>query len=526
LPLEVSGSRIPNGWDVVLVGDVCPACGRGTCECNESTPLTFVAEDTDSSIKMAVSGTVNASGLQYRMGNTGDWQTYSIGTIINLSPGDIVQFQNSSTTLTASDKNYVYFVMSGKISAHGNVQSLVNYSSSCGNYCFYYLFKGCKSLIKAPKLLATTLTKSCYYGMFQGSGITEAPELPQTTLGINCYTLMFAECTDLTTASELPATTLTNYCYYRMYDGCTNLVNVPEQLPAKTLTYRCYYNMFRNCSKLLAGPKILATTLADQSLTNMFYGCSSLNSVHIYFSEWPTDITPMANWVYKVSKTGTFTCPAALPEERGANRIPEGWEIVRMASEVWTTNNLTSNDSSDEFTVSGTLSIGDGDMYPYPYVTENDEAHYMWNDYTEAFGDAWMAMDGNPNTMFVNKYEFEEEYGDSYCYWYIDFKSPVKIIKISYKILNEDYDGPTHFKIQYSDEWTNDSSKWKYLEEYEGDGLAGGTYDEEAGCNVPIEEIHEINHIDTNSHQFYRLRNSNQWYALGIHEIKFLYIRD
>jgi surface protein len=60
----------------------------------------------------------------------------------------------------------------------------------------------------------------------------------------------------------------------------------------------------------------------------MFYNCTNLNSINVNFSAWnPSEVT--SNWVYDVSSSGTFTCPADLPEEFGTSRIPTGWTVVR-----------------------------------------------------------------------------------------------------------------------------------------------------------------------------------------------------
>jgi surface protein len=60
----------------------------------------------------------------------------------------------------------------------------------------------------------------------------------------------------------------------------------------------------------------------------MFRGCTKLNSINVNFSAWnPTNAT--GSWVRNVSSSGTFTCPADLPEEFGESRIPTGWTVVR-----------------------------------------------------------------------------------------------------------------------------------------------------------------------------------------------------
>lgn len=63
-----------------------------------------------------------------------------------------------------------------KIQARGNIASL-NYAlydeyktkyNSTKDSCYLGLFMSCKSLIKAPDLVATVLSKSCYMTMFHG----------------------------------------------------------------------------------------------------------------------------------------------------------------------------------------------------------------------------------------------------------------------------------------------------------------------------------------------------------------------
>lgn len=55
----------------------------------------------------------------------------------------------------------------------------------------------------------------------------------------------------------------------------------------------------------------------------MFNGCSNLASIDVSFTAWAGTAT--SNWLNSVAATGTFTCPAELPDTRSASRIPEGW---------------------------------------------------------------------------------------------------------------------------------------------------------------------------------------------------------
>ena len=128
-------------------------------------------------------------------------------------------------------------------------------------------------------LPATTLSMSCYNGMFQNcTSLTTAPELPATTLSVGCYNQMFNGCESLTTAPELPATTLASWCYGYMFSGCTSLTTPPRILPATTLTDYCYYYMFASCASLTTAPELLATTLTDECCHQMFAHCTSLTT--------------------------------------------------------------------------------------------------------------------------------------------------------------------------------------------------------------------------------------------------------
>ena len=144
------------------------------------------------------------------------------------------------------------FVMTGKIAASGNVNTLLNpdpnaeVSLAEKNFCYCSMFRGCKSLTQSPELPATTLASYCYFSMFsECSSLTKAPALPATTLAGDCYDSMFSRCSSLTQAPALPATTLADYCYFNMFNGCS-LTQAPE-LPATTLASRCYSDMFDYC---------------------------------------------------------------------------------------------------------------------------------------------------------------------------------------------------------------------------------------------------------------------------------------
>lgn len=283
--------------------------------------LTFTALEPNSTVQLNRIGTATTLSnavLQYSVDGGKTWNDYTFtaqgtngysGITITLSNVfDSVKFKGINSKLGVSETDYHNFKMNGKISAKGDVTSLLNAEGGDVNmttYCCINLFINCTSLTTAPELPATDLAVSCYAYMFYGcSSLTTAPELPATTLKTNCYYCMFDECTSLTTAPELPATTLQNYCYAYMFKGCTSLTTAPE-LPATTLQNNCYYRMFQGCTSLTTAPELPATDLALSCYSYMFYGCTNLNYIKALFKTRPSE-TYTNNWVYGVSPTGTF----------------------------------------------------------------------------------------------------------------------------------------------------------------------------------------------------------------------------
>ncbi len=154
---------------------------------------------------------------------------------------------------------------------------MINYAQSLPDYCFYELFKE-SSIVDASKLLlpTTTLSKNCYYGMFNNSSnLINAPELKATALYEGCYAAMFSGCKSLAAAPTLAVQTLAKECYKEMFKGCTSLFTAPA-LPATTLAEGCYKDMFNGCTLITKAPELNAENLATSCYSNMFQDCTSL----------------------------------------------------------------------------------------------------------------------------------------------------------------------------------------------------------------------------------------------------------
>ena len=123
-----------------------------------------------------------------------------------------------------------------------------------------------------------------------------------------------------------------------MFKGCTSLEQVPE-LPATELYAYCYTEMFDSCISLKEAPELPATEFSEYCYTRMFKDCINLCSIKVCFDSWYRYRQNLIieggfpsftdGWLSNVAPTGTFICPDGLPEERGDDRIPQGWRIVK-----------------------------------------------------------------------------------------------------------------------------------------------------------------------------------------------------
>jgi len=297
--------------------------------------LTFTAVE-NSSIKMIAEGNPTVSGIYYRKSLITDWMPYTIGERIELSRGTKVQFKNDENTLSISATDYVKFVMAGKIEASGNIQSMLNYSDTCSDFCYYNLFSECVDLVKVPELPALTVGQSSYGRMFFGCvSLKTTPALPATDLAQNCYVSMFRNCISLRTVPDLPADELASNCYDNMFNGCSSLLQVQDDLlHAEELKPFCYAAMFGGCINLKKAPNLPASLLASGCYYYMFYNCQSLNTVKVNFTEWDDSINATDNWLTNVSANGTFIKPDDFDVSEivnGPSSIPAGWDVVNFS---------------------------------------------------------------------------------------------------------------------------------------------------------------------------------------------------
>lgn len=267
---------------------------------SDSTPLTFTAAQAGSTVQMIVhSGSPTVSGLHYRLGTSGEWLAYTIGDTITLAAvEDSVQFWNSSSKLSRQN-NIAKFVMSGVISGKGDIMSLLNWSDTCPDYCFWLLFDACSALIQAPDYTAKTLGNACYGSMLRGTSIIHSPKVLAESFAYNSCLGMFANCTSLVDIPVFHSTAFVSNCLRGAFRGCTSLTSV----------------------------KIRATELGARCCESLFDGCSALVDIEADIPSWGTLGTEFTNWVRGVAASGTFIKPRRLPKTYGSSNIPSGWRV-------------------------------------------------------------------------------------------------------------------------------------------------------------------------------------------------------
>ena len=302
-----------------------------------STPLTFEAAE-DGEIKVTYNwGVVLSQPIKYSLNGieqtdiTAETSTpidaNHKATTITVNAGDIVQFwSNNSALANDNGGKYLSIIPTAKCYIYGNFMSMIDdgtegfakdktisvdwalsrlecEASNIYNHpqktfvlpattltkgCYFDMFDQCINITSIPEDLLPagkdgvgSLAEQCYRQMFIISGLKSIPEklLPATTLTKQCYNCMFADCISLTSipANLLPAGkdgvgSLAENCYDTMFTGCTGLTSLPANLlPAMTLKKECYKQMFMDITVVSLPAGLLpATTLAEGCYNSMF----------------------------------------------------------------------------------------------------------------------------------------------------------------------------------------------------------------------------------------------------------------
>lgn len=292
IPTGVNG--IPNGWTVE--NSIDDYTLRFTAQANGNISFN--------------NRIANIQKLEYSY-NFVNWvEITELNTNVPLLAGQTLYVRGDNPNgISTSNSDFLIINCSSLMIMSGNIMSLI-YPTEAQNtkaipnaYCFYKLFFENTNIDIDDNFVmdATTLKLACYYYMFYG-------------------------CKSLTKTPDLPATNIINTCYASMFYGCEELVKAMDVLPAINVVGFCYNSMFRGCIKLEKAPVIMLNSLQQGSLSNMFYGCRSLNYVKVGAASW--DESYSNNWLINVSATGTFVKPIELNIGVGNSAIPSGWKVI------------------------------------------------------------------------------------------------------------------------------------------------------------------------------------------------------
>lgn len=278
--------------------------------------LKFTAIE-NSTIKYDTIGSPEGTDFKYMKNNSGQWLSWTKLSIVSLNANDYIYIKGNNPlglnkSYSDNADNYNNFIMTGKITISGNINSLLDdgdgssISSIPNNYCYHHLFSNCIAITNIPELSTMTLTDYCYSYMFYGcTSLTEISILPAVNLAEGCYLGMFAYCENLTKAPELPATTLFKSSYESLFEHCILLEKAPELPNATTYGTDCY--------------------------KHMFYECSSLNYIKLHSTLAFNLQNIFSNWVYGVSNSGTIYYNGS-DTTVGDSAIPTGWLVSTFYS--------------------------------------------------------------------------------------------------------------------------------------------------------------------------------------------------
>ena len=204
-------------------------------------PLCFTAVEAGSTITMSKNSSAPLVYLETSpTGKEGTWSDFTVDstTITLANVGDKVYFRakQDNERFGTSYSNYTYFIMTGKIAASGNLNTLLKADGS---------------------VLDLTGRDHCYSNMFYNCPcLTQAPELPATTLANYCYEYMFENCTSLTQASfpNLDSNTVINevvenqYAFDNAADNietqCSDRIIYINKVDSELDSYSSYYNSY------------------------------------------------------------------------------------------------------------------------------------------------------------------------------------------------------------------------------------------------------------------------------------------
>ncbi len=249
--------------------------------------LKFTAQEASTIALVKVGNPVDVSLVTSL--NGAPWQAYTTGNTISLNEGDELRMRAATVnnTLAANVNNYHNFVMTGKVAASGDLQSLIDstlHNRVAGN--MRNLFQNCTALVEPPYSSATTWVGE-NDGLYKGSGIVRAMKITALYCNRSSFDEWYMGCTALVDASPMDCTQLQpqlptsfNATFREICRGCSALTSPPKITIDNNSAhvYYCFKSAFLGCTALVDASdiKIVNCQYGGQAFNSMFYGCTSL----------------------------------------------------------------------------------------------------------------------------------------------------------------------------------------------------------------------------------------------------------
>jgi hypothetical protein len=279
-------------------------------------------------IKIGKNKSPSNISLSYSTDNGSTWTDLTISAgrdFATINTGDKIMFKGINDRISTAWDTYYRFNASKNFKVYGNAMSLL----WGDEFESHSEFK--------------TNTDHNLCGLFYGTTtLTDASDLilPATTLTTSCYNGMFRNCTNLTTAPDLSTpTTFGDQSFSSMFDGCTGLAYPPAIISGTTSYLSSVKRMFCMTrgsspvqSQMTKSPLMIINFNGDSSVSKdyeVFKGNASLTEIKCFWTNNSGSFGNLANWVINTPDTGvTFYKRSTQSFQTGNNGIKTGWTVV------------------------------------------------------------------------------------------------------------------------------------------------------------------------------------------------------
>ena len=167
--------------------------------------LCFTAQEANSTVRLDKNNSSLSSVSLETSYDGSNWTDYSWTnstgstlTLANVGDKVYMRAKNENLSFSASGSQYYNFKMTGTIAGSGNIQTLLKADGSridVPEWAYLRLFYQCSSLVTAPQLRATELSRSSYDAIFCWcTSLQIVPEILATTLAPGCFAFAFQHC--------------------------------------------------------------------------------------------------------------------------------------------------------------------------------------------------------------------------------------------------------------------------------------------------------------------------------------------